>query len=461
MTTSPGSLAVDFAATVARVVADAEALTRMTAAGAWAQVALASAADLTVALTRAGDALGAVASDGVGVVHVSGALPAGHVSTSRWLEVATGMSGKSAGAQVARSRALRLEFALTRIAWLAGDLSADMVRVITTGIPAALRRLNIAQQPAVIATIEAVIVPYATDASIAQVQAKLKRLRIALDADGVDEQTLATYDEQQLTLTPVGDGYEIRGYLSKQSAAVLLTALDQKVDGWFRDGSLTPDQQAVAGADAMSRGRRRMRRAHLDALALAQLCEQLLDGGQLGTRHQQRPHVTVTVDAQEYRAGLGGLLHMPGMDAEPITAAMVDRVLCDADVTTILTRPDTASGSTGNGNPHAWLHEAAREVLYVGRAQRTAPARLRKALAVRDRHCQFPHCRVAAQRCHAHHVTHWEHGGSTDPSNMLLLCHAHHHLVHEGQWRITRRPGARDGQPGRWDFRPPPPPLRP
>jgi hypothetical protein len=456
MTTSTGSLATDFASVVARLREDASALTSMSAAGAWSQLPVVSMPDLTAELLGVRDQLAAVAADGVGAVHVSGALPSGHVSTKRWLEVATGMSARSAGAQLARARSLRDSFPRTRMAWLAGQLSDDMVRVLTTGIPTALRRLNVASHPAVIDMLEASLVPYAVEKSIAEVQTKLKRLRIDLDADGVDERGLAAYDEQQLTLVPVGDGYEVRGYLTKQSAAVLLTVLDQTIDGWFRAGSLTPEQQAVAGDDARSRGRRRMRRAHLNALALTELCEQLLDAGELGTRHQQRPHVTVTVDAQEYRDGLGGLLHLPGMGSEPITAATVDRILCDADLTTILTRPAAEAADDGERSD-AWLRDAVREVLYVGRSQRTAPARLRKALAIRDQHCQFPHCRVAADRCHAHHVRHWEHGGATDPSNMLLLCHGHHHLVHEGGWLITRTPGARDGQPNGWDIGPPPP----
>ncbi len=37
-----------------------------------------------------------------------------------------------------------------------------------------------------------------------------------------------------------------------------------------------------------------------------------------------------------------------------------------------------------------WLHDAAREVLYVGRTRRTAPPRLRKALAIRDRPLRLP-----------------------------------------------------------------------
>ena len=429
----------------------------MAADGAWAQVSLASTADLVVSLLKTGDALSAVASGGVGVVHTSGALPAGHVSTKRWLEVATGMSARSAGVKVARSMSLREGFARTRMAWLSGKISDDMVRVITTGIPLALQRLNVAEQPAVIDQIEAQIVPYAMDHSIAQVQTKLKQLRLTIDPDGIDERSLAAYDDQQLHLVPVGDGYEVRGYLTKESAAVLLTVLEQKIDGWFHDGSLTPEQQAVCGDDVMSTGRRKMRRPRLNADALIEACQDLLDSGALGSKHQQRPHVLVTVDAAEFRAGLGGLLHLPGTDAEPITAATVDQYLCDADVTTILTRPaDPATRTTTADGGYDWLHDAAREVLYVGRTRRTAPPRLRKALAIRDQHCVFPGCRVDPSRCDAHHVTEWVDDGLTDPSNMLLICKAHHTLVHKQRWTITRKPGTRDGQPDGWDFTPPP-----
>jgi hypothetical protein len=456
MTTSTTSLPADFAAVVARVVADAECLTRMAAGGVWSQVPLAAAADLSVALLKASDVLSAVAVDGVGVVHTSGALPAGHVSTKRWLEVATGMSGRSAGAKVARAMSLRGDYARTRLAWLSGQLSDDMVRVITTGIPLALRRLNVAEVPAVVDQLEAQLVPYAIEKSIPEVQAKLKRLRIALDPDGVDERSLAAYDEQQLTLVPVGDGYEVRGYLTKESAAVLLTVLEQKIDGWFHNGSLTPEQQLLTGEDALSTGRRKVGRPRMNAEALIELCADLLDTGSLGTKHDQRPHVLVTVDAAEYRTGLGGLLHLPGLDPEPVTAATIDQYLCDAGITTILTRPadDVAPSSTARDD--AWLHDAARDVLYVGRTRRTAPPRLRKALAIRDQHCAFPGCRVDPRRCDAHHVTEWVKGGLTDPSNMLLLCTSHHAVVHKAGWTITRKPGYRDGQPDGWDITPPP-----
>jgi hypothetical protein len=198
MTTSTTSIGGDFAAIVARMEGEAEALSRMAADGVWNQVPLAATADLVVSLLKTGDAL----SGGVGIVHTSGTLPAGPVSTRRWLEVATGMSARSAGVKVARSMSLRDGFARTRLAWLAGRISDDMARVITTGIPLALQRLNVAQQPSVIERIEAQIVPYAFDHSIAKVQKKLKQLRLTIDPDGIDERSLAAYDEQQLHLAP-------------------------------------------------------------------------------------------------------------------------------------------------------------------------------------------------------------------------------------------------------------------
>jgi hypothetical protein len=466
MTTTSSTADRDFASLVALVVEGAATVSRLAAEGAWASVPVGCAAELTADLYKARDALAAAAVEGVGLVHTSGALPGGHVSTRRWLQVATGMSGASAGAALARSRSLREGgFPRTRMAWLAGQIGDDMVRAITMGIPAALRRVNVAEVPEVIATIETDLVPYAIDHSVEEVRSKLARLRVVLDPDGVDAASLAAADAEQLILIPVGDGYEVRGYLGKESAAALLTVLEQKIDGWFHAGSLTPELQALTGDDVRSKGRRRSRRPHLNAQALAELCQDVLDDGLLGTRHQQRPHLTVTVDAEDYRAGLGGQLQIPGREPEALTTAAVDRFLCDADITTILTRNLPVPGDDADHEApsdaersDAWLHDAVREVLYVGRTYRTPPARLRKALHSRDGHCQFPDCRVEARRCRAHHVRYWSKDGRTDLDNLVLICERHHQRVHDEKWRLTPAPGTRPGMPGYWQFTPPPRP---
>jgi hypothetical protein len=35
-------------------------------------------------------------------------------------------------------------------------------------------------------------------------------------------------------------------------------------------------------------------------------------------------------------------------------------------------------------------------------------------------------------------VIHWIKGGETDLSNMVLLCHRHHWMAHEGGWQLVR-----------------------
>ena len=69
-----------------------------------------------------------------------------------------------------------------------------------------------------------------------------------------------------------------------------------------------------------------------------------------------------------------------------------------------------------NGNP-----------LDVGRATRSIPTAIRRALEARDRGCRFPGC----QRSHyteGHHIEHWASGGETKLENLILLCHQHHRL---------------------------------
>ena len=55
---------------------------------------------------------------------------------------------------------------------------------------------------------------------------------------------------------------------------------------------------------------------------------------------------------------------------------------------------------------------------------------------LRDRGCAFPGC-TYTRFLHAHHVESWLHGGSTSLENLVMLCSFHHHLVHEGGWRVT------------------------
>ncbi|HZD54003.1 MAG TPA: HNH endonuclease, partial [Woeseiaceae bacterium] len=107
----------------------------------------------------------------------------------------------------------------------------------------------------------------------------------------------------------------------------------------------------------------------------------------------------------------------------------VRRLACDSELIVLV--------EDGHGEP-----------LNVGRKTRVVPAALKRALWARDKGCRFPGC-GRRRFVDAHHVRHWANGGETSLGNLLLLCNAHHSLVHEGGLTIEK--DYRD----RWFFRRP------
>ena len=228
----------------------------------------------------------------------------------------------------------------------------------------------------------------------------------------------------------------------------------------------------------MVRGRR-LRRDHLNALAFTHLATTLADHGALGSRHEVKPHVTLTMDLTDVLAGLGGSLRLPGHE-EPVLlpSAVIERFICDAEITAALThaatdqaaqtaqtaQTSTAQAASQLSTPDlaTRLREKSREVLWLGDSVRTASKKQRITLDIRDKHCAFPECRVDPSRCQAHHVIHWQHGGATDLDNLVLLCSPHHQGAHEGGWTVSPTP-AQDGKhihpghPAYWQFTPPAP----
>jgi hypothetical protein len=77
------------------------------------------------------------------------------------------------------------------------------------------------------------------------------------------------------------------------------------------------------------------------------------------------------------------------------------------------------------------------EQLNIGRRSRTLPPAIRRASMLRDHGCAFPGC-TNTRFLHGHHIRHWLHGGETSLDNIVMLCTAHHHLVHEGGWTVAR-----------------------
>ena len=79
--------------------------------------------------------------------------------------------------------------------------------------------------------------------------------------------------------------------------------------------------------------------------------------------------------------------------------------------------------------------------LDLGRTTRTVPPHLRKAVILRDKHCQFHGCEQPASVCEVHHVIPWSKGGPTALGNLKLYCRFHHRIViHRWGWTIKTHP---------------------
>ena len=141
------------------------------------------------------------------------------------------------------------------------------------------------------------------------------------------------------------------------------------------------------------------------------------------TVHPRVPEVSVLIDLDT----LTGRAHRHGIvcelaDGTPMPVAMVRRLSCDAHIVPITLAADGT-------------------VLDVGRSSRLATVAQRQALRAMYATCAYPGCQVAFEHCQIHHVVDWTmQFGPTDLANLLPLCSTHHHLVHEGGWRLELRP---------------------
>ncbi len=87
-----------------------------------------------------------------------------------------------------------------------------------------------------------------------------------------------------------------------------------------------------------------------------------------------------------------------------------------------------------------WYADQKGEPLAIGRKTRSIPPAIRRALKRRDLGCRFPGC-TCTRFVDAHHIIHWADGGETSMDNLVLLCRAHHRLVHEAGYGVRFEAG--------------------
>jgi len=166
--------------------------------------------------------------------------------------------------------------------------------------------------------------------------------------------------------------------------------------------------------------------------AFEQLCAAALRTGEAPTRHGVRPHVIITMTADQLELGDHGIAHLGS--GQPVTLGQLRTLLADCTWGRVLLGPDSTP-------------------IEASAAVRTVPAGLWRVLVARDGGCTWDGCDAPASWCDvAHGKMAFTDGGRLSPANAALLCRRHHRRFDLGGWRIritgsevtyTRDKGAR------------------
>ncbi|MDE0193860.1 MAG: DUF222 domain-containing protein [Gammaproteobacteria bacterium] len=245
------------------------------------------------------------------------------------------------------------------------------------------------------------------------------------DAEHVAEPTVPEQLAKQQTngsaKVPVAaNGQHPDGAVAVQPATVAgglrdVSAETECVDGDIADDVAESDDLPASVVFALSNTEQRY------ADALVDVAEHYLANGP-GPRERrtgQRYEVALTIDRNELaeRAAEGGArYHVEpdwGVDEEDAR-----QIACDADLT-------------------EFIEDAEGNLLNYERRRRIVPGPLLRALKLRDHNrCRFPGC-PHQRYVEAHHVKHWIDGGETRLENLVLLCSAHHRLLHHGAFHMA------------------------
>ncbi|MCZ3387017.1 MAG: HNH endonuclease [Actinomycetia bacterium] len=258
------------------------------------------------------------------------------------------------------------------------------------------------------------------------------RLVHCFDRERADEAAVRRLDRRGLSVAETMDGMvSVSGLLDPVTGALLMTALNCKLrptpvtDRGDGHGERSHD---VTGGGGQGDELRTWSQRRADALA--EICQEWLQGINETTVGGVRPHLSVIVDhatlaaSRERRQGAeNGAPIEPAQLAwiGPITATEAQMIGCDSTVSRIVT-------------------DGPSQILDVGRATRTIPPALRRAVSSRDRSCIGPGCHRPPEHCDVHHIVFWEHGGETSLDNTVLLCRRHHGMVHLKRWKVVVEP---------------------
>ena len=232
-------------------------------------------------------------------------------------------------------------------------------------------------------------------------------------------------ENNTLTLSPGLDGTRIlTGTLDPVTGTELQRLIDAEIDRRFQTGDYRSD-------DGLGAGRRR-------AEALLALARR---GNQRHTEHgAARPSVTAIID-------YATLMGLPAQAAPGLLGRRCE--LTNGTPIPLQRLHDLI----GQGTLRLALADLEPTGQYhpVGEitTKRTANARQRRMLALRDQTCAFPGCDQPGDWTDAHHTNGWHPTHQTDVPHLVLLCPFHHHQIIHGDngFTLTTDPTATSPSP--------------
>ncbi len=343
----------------------------------------------------------------------------GHRSLASWMRHRCNLAPGEAAARSRVAFAVTESQPATGKAVLDGSLSWRHAQVIG----GALRQVPAERRDEA----ELALVAEAEHLDPGQLRQVADRLVHCFDLQSAEDAAVRRLDRRGLSVAETIDGMvSVSGLLDPVNGALLLTALNTQVrptpasttDHGDGHGNVEATEQPVP--DTRTWPQRR-------ADALGEICSDWLEKINETVVGGVRPHLSVIVDHSTLAARRGD---GPSSGTEPaqlawvgpITATEAQMIGCDSTVSRI-------------------VMEGPSQVIDVGRATRTIPPALRRAVTARDGSCVGPGCHRPPEQCDVHHIIFWEHGGETSQANTVLLCRHHHRLVHLKQWRVVIEPG--------------------
>jgi hypothetical protein len=313
-----------------------------------------------------------------------------------------------------------------------GQLGADAATMITQHLQQAAARCA----PDDLFQAERHLVDQARDDSAELIGIQARLWRDTLDADGAEPRDEDLRTRREVTLGRERAGMTpLHGLLDPVGAARFRAMLDsytapgcsprflEDADDSSLDDS-RPDDDSLddASPDNDAPGDESLPETRTPGQLRCDILLGVITAGMAADQSAPKSKTTIvlTLRADDYLSGTG-VGSLSGVQ-EPISAQHARELSCDAE--TRLMR----LGDHG-------------EILSLGLSRRLFTPGQRLALTVRDQGCIWPHCSAPPAWCDAHHAIAWSTGGPTDVNNGVLLCPAHHHLLHQSDFTLVMRHG--------------------